>query len=70
MTREARKAIDDNGNEVNIWKHDESQFVTTSDRPIEYKLRPHWFGPDGEQLTADGEGGFRSALGKRFKLVG
>ena len=70
MTREARKAIDDNGNEVNIWKHDESQFVTTSDRPIEYKLRPHWFGPDGEQLIADGEGGFRSALGKRFKLVG
>ncbi len=70
MTKEARKAIDENGNEVDIWKHGDSQIVATAERPIAYRLRPHWFGPDGEQLTADGEGGFRSALGKRFKLVG
>jgi hypothetical protein len=69
MPTEMRKAIDGEGTEVELSKKTESQFVETSDRPIEYKLRPHWFGPDGEQLTADGEGGFRDALGKRYKLV-
>ena len=67
--RESRKAIDDGGNEVELTKESESQIVETLDRPIEYKLMPHWFGPDGEQLTADGEGGFRTALGKRYRLV-
>jgi hypothetical protein len=70
VEKEFRKAIDDNGNEVELLKESNSQIVETSDRPIEYKLRPHWFGPDGEQLVADGEGGFRSALGRRFKLLG
>ena len=70
LPTEFRKAIDDDGNEVELSKQYESQIVPTTDGPIEYKLRPHWFGPDGEQLVADGEGGFRSALGKRFKLLG
>jgi hypothetical protein len=70
MPTELRKALDDDGNEVELSKVFESQIVTTIDGPIEYKLRPHWFGPEGEQLVADGEGGFRSALGKRFKLIG
>src|ERR1700710_105480 len=65
MPKELRKALDDDGNEVELSKIYESQIVPTADGPIEYKLRPHWFDPDGEQLTADGEGGFRSALGKR-----
>jgi len=70
MPTELRKAVDDDGNEVDLAKESESQIVETTDRPIEYKIRPHWFGPDGEQLVADGEGGFRNALGKRYKLVG
>ncbi len=69
MPTEFRKALDDDGNEVELSKVHESQIVATSDGPIEYKLRPHWFGPDGEQLVADGEGGLRSALGKRYKLI-
>jgi hypothetical protein len=70
MEKEFRKAIDDDGNEVEVLKESDSQIVKKSDRPIEYKLRPHWYGPDGEPLVADGEGGLRNALGKRFKLLG
>ena len=70
MPMEKRKAVDDEGNEVEISKESESQVVETVDKPIEYKLRPHWFGPNGEPLTADGEGAFRNPLGKRYRLVG
>jgi hypothetical protein len=70
VEKEFRKAVDDDGNEVELLKESGSQRVETSDCPIEYKLRPHWYGPDGEPLVADGEGGFRNALGKRFRLVG
>ena len=70
METEFRKAVDDDGNEIELRKESDSQIVETIDGPIEYKIRPHWFGPDGEALVADGEGGFRSALGKRFRLIG
>jgi hypothetical protein len=70
MPTELRKAIDEDGNEVELRRESESQIVATSERVIEYKQRPHWFAPDGTQLTADGEGGLINALGKRFKLVG
>ena len=70
MPMEKRKAVDDEGNEVEISKESESQIVETVDKPIEYKLRPHWSGPDGEPLTADGEGAFRNPHGKRYRLVG
>jgi hypothetical protein len=69
VSRETRKAVDEDGNEVALLKESESQIVKTVDREIEYKLRPHWYGPDGEQLTADGAGAFRNALGKRYRLV-
>ena len=69
MKLEARKAVDDDGNAVEIQKESESQTVTTSGRDIKYKINPHWRGPDGEPLTADGEGAFRNALGKRYRLV-
>ena len=70
MPKESRKAVDDDGNEVEILKETESQTVQTADRPIEYKIKPHWYGPDGEPLTTDGEGAFRNVLGKRYRLVG
>jgi hypothetical protein len=70
MPTEKRKAVDDEGNEVEISKESESQIVETVGELIEYKLRPHWSGPDGEPLTADGEGAFRNPLGKRYRLVG
>ena len=69
MPREAKKAVDDDGTEVELSKETESQVVQTVDHPIEYKFKPRWFGPEGEQLTADGEGGFRTALGKRYRLI-
>ena len=70
MAMEKRKAVDDDGNEVDLSKESETQGVKTTDSVIEYKIRPHWFGPDGEPLTADGEGAFRDPLGKRYRLVG
>jgi hypothetical protein len=57
-----RRAVDDDGNEVEISKESESQGVNTTDRVIEYKV-DHWLGPDGEPLTADG-----GAVGVRTRL--
>jgi hypothetical protein len=69
MSIEKRKAVDDDGNEVEISKESEAQGLNTTDRVIEYKVH-HWSGPDGEPLAADGEGAFRNPLGKRYRLVG
>lgn len=69
MVLKLHKALDDEGNEVQLHELDESSSFTATG-VVTSHLRPRMHGPDGHPLIGDGTNAFRTALGKRYTLVG
>jgi hypothetical protein len=68
MALKLHKALDDEGNEVQLHELNELSLFTATG-VIASHLRPRMHGPDGHPLSGDGTKEFRNALGKRYTLV-
>ena len=68
MALKLHKALDDEGNEVQLHELNESSSFTATG-VVRSNLRPRMHGPDGHPLSGDGTNEFRDALGKRYTLV-
>jgi hypothetical protein len=68
MERQRLAGVDEDGNDVTLFSTRHTQTVETTNGKIEYRERPHIYGPDGDMLVDDGQGGFRSPLGKLYRL--